>query len=252
MVATGRKPAARRADLSRRAVPASVFQQSGAKPRRALGSVQHNRPVRVARTAVGGVLAGAVLFGGMSFAEPDLAAAKPIGYNSNWPKLHKGDKGKAVVRLQRELSAYGPNVSDTGYYGKRTKKLVKRLERRNGLKVNGVASGSVWHVLLTDGNRVTSPKMVGGGGGNGGGDSAKKNTVWDKLAKCESGGNWSINTGNGYYGGLQFSLQTWRGYGGSGMPHRTSRTEQIRIAEKVQNGQGWGAWPSCSSKLGLR
>ena len=76
-------------------------------------------------------------------------------------------------------------------------------------------------------------------------------SVWDRLAECESGGNWSINTGNGYYGGLQFSLQTWRAYGGSGMPHENSREGQIAIAEKVQAGQGWGAWPSCSRKLGL-
>jgi resuscitation-promoting factor RpfA len=75
---------------------------------------------------------------------------------------------------------------------------------------------------------------------------------WSGVAQCESGGNWQINTGNGYYGGLQFSLSTWRGYGGDGMPHRASRAEQIRIAERVQNGQGWGAWPSCSSQIGLR
>ncbi|HZI97914.1 MAG TPA: ubiquitin-like domain-containing protein [Actinomycetales bacterium] len=76
--------------------------------------------------------------------------------------------------------------------------------------------------------------------------------VWDRLAECESGGNWSINTGNGYYGGLQFSLSTWRAYGGSGMPHENSRAQQIAVAERVQDAQGWGAWPSCSSKLGLR
>lgn len=74
---------------------------------------------------------------------------------------------------------------------------------------------------------------------------------WDKLAQCESGGNWSINTGNGYYGGLQFSLQTWKAFGGSGMPNQASKAEQIRIATKVQAGQGWGAWPACSAKLGL-
>ncbi|MFP5334090.1 MAG: transglycosylase family protein [Actinomycetes bacterium] len=77
-------------------------------------------------------------------------------------------------------------------------------------------------------------------------------SVWDRLAQCESGGNWSINTGNGYYGGLQFSLQTWRAYGGTGYPHENSREQQIAIAERVLDGQGWGAWPSCSSKLGLR
>lgn len=77
-------------------------------------------------------------------------------------------------------------------------------------------------------------------------------SVWDKLARCESGGNWSINTGNGYYGGLQFSASSWRGVGGSGLPHQASREEQIARAEMLLARQGWGAWPACSSKLGLR
>ena len=76
--------------------------------------------------------------------------------------------------------------------------------------------------------------------------------VWDSLAQCESGGNWSINTGNGYYGGLQFSQGSWEAAGGSGSPANASREEQIRVAENLQSMQGWGAWPSCSSQLGLR
>ena len=79
---------------------------------------------------------------------------------------------------------------------------------------------------------------------------AAPGAVWDRVAQCESSGNWHINTGNGYYGGLQFSMATWRGYGGSGNPAAASRTEQIRIAEKVLKGQGWGAWPVCSVKAG--
>lgn len=75
--------------------------------------------------------------------------------------------------------------------------------------------------------------------------------VWDKLAQCESSGDWSINTGNGFYGGLQFTLSTWRAYGGTGLPHENSREEQIRVGKKVQAGQGWGAWPACAAKLGL-
>jgi uncharacterized protein YabE (DUF348 family) len=76
--------------------------------------------------------------------------------------------------------------------------------------------------------------------------------VWDQLAQCEAGGNWAMNNGNGFYGGLQFNLSTWRRYGGSGMPHQNSREQQIAIGERVQAAQGWGAWPSCSRKLGLR
>jgi uncharacterized protein YabE (DUF348 family) len=77
-------------------------------------------------------------------------------------------------------------------------------------------------------------------------------TVWDRLAQCESGGNWATNTGNGYYGGLQFSLGTWQAYGGSGLPSNASRETQIAIATKVRNASGgYGAWPACAAKLGL-
>jgi peptidoglycan hydrolase-like protein with peptidoglycan-binding domain len=207
------------------------------------------RSGKLTRAAVG-VLASTALVGGLAWGGAEPAAAKPIGYG--WPKLSKGESGKAVVRLQRELSAYGRNVPDTGYYGKQTKKRVKQLQRKNGWRVTGVAGNRVWHELLSDGNRVNSPALAGGGSRGGGGGKGASNRVWDRLAECESGGNWHINTGNGYYGGLQFSLSTWRGYGGNGMPHRASRAGQIRIAEKVQNAQGWGAWPSCSSQIGLR
>ncbi len=77
-------------------------------------------------------------------------------------------------------------------------------------------------------------------------------TVWDALARCESGGNWATNTGNGYYGGLQFSAGTWRSVGGSGLPHQASREEQIRRGKILQARSGWGQWPGCSSRLGLR
>jgi LysM repeat protein len=77
-------------------------------------------------------------------------------------------------------------------------------------------------------------------------------TAWDKLAQCESTGNWSINTGNGFSGGLQFTPSTWRAFGGTGAAHHASREEQIVVAERVLAKQGWGAWPACSRKLGLR
>lgn len=76
-------------------------------------------------------------------------------------------------------------------------------------------------------------------------------SVWDQLARCESGGNWSINTGNGYYGGLQFSAGSWRAAGGSGTANQASREEQIARAEVLKSRQGWGAWPACAKKLGL-
>jgi hypothetical protein len=80
---------------------------------------------------------------------------------------------------------------------------------------------------------------------------AAATSTWERIAACESGGNWHINTGNGYYGGLQFSMGTWRAHGGSGNPARATKAKQIAVAEKVLVRQGWGAWPSCSSRLGL-
>ncbi len=80
---------------------------------------------------------------------------------------------------------------------------------------------------------------------------ASEKGVWDKVAECESGGDWHINTGNGYYGGLQFSKQTWNGFGGSGTADEHSKKEQIRIAQKVLKEQGPGAWPTCGEKAGL-
>jgi len=76
--------------------------------------------------------------------------------------------------------------------------------------------------------------------------------VWDRLAQCESGGNWSINTGNGFYGGLQFTQGSWHAAGGSGSPQNASRSEQISVAQNLQKMQGWGAWPTCSHKIGVR
>lgn len=75
---------------------------------------------------------------------------------------------------------------------------------------------------------------------------------WDQVAACESNGNWSINTGNGYYGGLQFSAQTWAGFGGTQYAptaDQATKEQQIEIAEKVLATQGAGAWPNCGGPV---
>jgi len=92
------------------------------------------------------------------------------------------------------------------------------------------------------------PPPSGGGGGSPG------SGVWDLLAQCESGGNWSINTGNGYYGGLQFSYGTWQAYGGSAYgetANLASKSQQIEIAERLRADSGFYPWPACARKLGL-
>jgi hypothetical protein len=76
-------------------------------------------------------------------------------------------------------------------------------------------------------------------------------TIWDRLAQCESGGDWSEDTGNGFAGGLQFTQQSWEAVGGTGSPAAASRNEQIMRAEMLYEDQGWNAWPSCAAQLGL-
>ncbi|MGW0331168.1 transglycosylase family protein [Streptomyces sp. NPDC003011] len=96
------------------------------------------------------------------------------------------------------------------------------------------------------GAAVAAPLMAAGSA------SAATASEWDTVAQCESGGNWSINTGNGYYGGLQFSASTWAAYGGTqyaAQANQASKAQQIAVAEKVLAGQGKGAWPVCGVSL---
>jgi resuscitation-promoting factor RpfB len=105
----------------------------------------------------------------------------------------------------------------------------------------------------TSSGSSSSGSSSSGSSSSGSSSSGSSGTgVWDRLAECESNGNWSINTGNGYYGGLQFLPSTWRSVGGSGMPHEASRAEQIKRGQILQQRSGWGQWPACSRKLGLR
>ena len=97
---------------------------------------------------------------------------------------------------------------------------------------------------------VAGAVAVGASAAIAGTASAAPDDTWDALAQCESGGDWSTSTGNGYAGGLQFSPSTWSAYGGSGSASGASRSEQIAVAERVLAAQGWNAWPSCSKKTG--
>ncbi|MFC8364500.1 transglycosylase family protein [Streptomyces griseorubiginosus] len=93
---------------------------------------------------------------------------------------------------------------------------------------------------------IAAPLMAAGNA------SAATASEWDAVAQCESGGNWSINTGNGYYGGLQFSASTWAAYGGTAyapQANQASKAQQIAVAEKVLASQGKGAWPVCGTGL---
>src|SRR3954451_8482349 len=134
------------------------------------------------------------------------------------------------------MSALVPAYSRTSYAGRHRAPATRNRSTRALIGVT--AAGAVVAGPLA----VASPAEAASG------------RTWDRLAQCESGGNWSINTGNGFYGGLQFTRSTWKGFGGGRFASRAdhaSRSEQILIAEKVLDAQGWGAWPACSAKLGL-
>ncbi len=182
---------------------------------------------------------------------PSLSAAVDDGDRLVLTRIRivsKSVDGEAVdfETIEREDASMfeGQSVVErSGVDGRRD--VTYRLTFRNGkLVATKVVSQDVTRKpvaqIVTVGTKEQAANFAGG------------STVWDALARCESGGNWAINTGNGYYGGLQFSLGTWRGYGGTGYPHQHSRSEQIRIATKLRNAQGgYGAWPACAAKLGL-
>jgi LysM repeat protein len=107
-----------------------------------------------------------------------------------------------------------------------------------GQQVQAEAQASTAPAVSRSYTPSTAPAVAGG-------------SVWDALAACESGGNWAINTGNGFYGGLQFTLSSWQAVGGSGYPNQASREEQIMRGQMLQARGGWGNWPACSAKLGL-
>ncbi|MEU7407909.1 transglycosylase family protein [Streptomyces sp. NPDC042638] len=116
----------------------------------------------------------------------------------------------------------------------------KGKHRRPSKAVRAVALAGV------TGAAVAAPLMAAGNA------SAATTSEWDAVAQCESGGNWSINTGNGYYGGLQFSASTWAAYGGTqyaATADKASQSQQIAVAEKVLAAQGKGAWPVCGTGL---
>ena len=154
----------------------------------------------------------------------------------------------AFDTVEREDASMYSDESETVRAGKDgSRKVLYKITfvngevaKRKALEINVLSAPVDAIVRVGTKERVTAANFASG------------STVWDQLAQCESGGNWAINTGNGYYGGLQFSLSTWQSYGGPGMPHEQSRETQIMIAERVRAATGgYGSWPACSQSLGL-
>ena len=111
------------------------------------------------------------------------------------------------------------------------------------------ADGKVRHRLVLTSEELEKPVKKVVARGTAEAPSVASNSVWDKIAQCESGGNWQINTGNGYYGGLQFSAATWRSVGGPGLPHEHSREVQIKYAKILQARSGWGQWGCADARF---
>lgn len=155
----------------------------------------------------------------------------------------------AAPAIQNVSVADGSSLSKTG--AKYGNKLGQVLDLNPQYKANPafVRAGAVIKVYA-NGSAAPAPKTVAHTAPAK--DTGVPDSVWDDLAQCESSGNWAINTGNGFSGGLQFTPSTWKAFGGTGKAHQASREEQIRVAENVLEGQGWKAWPACTKKLGLR
>ena len=143
----------------------------------------------------------------------------------------KGEQGETKV-IHRTVTVNGVVESE----GIAEEKVVKKA------KPAVIARGTKRAVAASGNTGAAAPAVAGG-------------SVWDSIAQCESGGNWAINTGNGYQGGLQFSPSTWAGHGGTAYAptaDQATREQQIAVAERVQASQGWGAWPACTARLGIR
>ena len=146
-----------------------------------------------------------------------------------------------------ELEEGSEEVREEGTPGSRTvtHKIVKvnGKEESNDVIKEDVHTEPVAALIA----RGTKPKSTA--------PDVAEGSVWDSIAQCEATGNWSINTGNGFSGGLQFTPSTWASFGGTEYASeawQASREQQIAVAQKVQAAQGWGAWPACTAKLGLR
>jgi peptidoglycan hydrolase-like protein with peptidoglycan-binding domain len=177
--------------------------------------------------------------------------------------LTQGVRDSSDVKcLQQALNGAGFKAGPVdGWFGPVTRSAVVAFQTAKNLKVDGEVGAQTRAALGVNSKTVTEVRQQASSSGNQGASkksapaakSSGGGTVWDRIAQCESGGNWAINTGNGYYGGLQFLPSSWRAAGGSGMPHHASREEQIRVAENLRAAAGgFGPWPACSAALGLR
>lgn len=157
---------------------------------------------------------------------------------------------ETITTEDSSLAAGTETVTDEGKAGERS--VVYEITYVDGTEES---REKISETVITEAQARKVTKGTGSTNTGVAAPSVEDGSVWDLLAQCEAGGNWSINTGNGFYGGLQFTASTWLAYGGgeyAPTANLATREQQIAIAQKVQAGQGWGAWPACTSKLGIR
>jgi transglycosylase-like protein len=187
------------------------------------------------------LLMAAIAIGGISLLAPLAArSAAPVPAEAAEHLLADGDAQRLVeidrggLTGRQGASAAAADIASG----------VERLSNEASLSPPAAPmEATLFAVATVVPPRPASPPVTGGDG-----------SVWDALARCESGGNWAINSGNGYYGGLQFSHETWHGYGGGAFaeyPHEATREEQIVVGERLRSTRGYAPWPACRAELGL-
>jgi len=206
--------------------------------------------------AIAGPLIAAVALVGPTAAHAQEACSVS-GYQT---QQGPGQDSDSVRCIQQALHDHGVDAGPVdGWFGPVTEAAVYTFQTGAGLTLDGqvgqetAAALGVQYVRpqqqqaapARQQQQQSAPARSNSGGG----------TVWDRLAQCESGGNWAINTGNGFYGGVQFDQNTWERHGGLRYAPRAdlaTREEQLAIAEVTRARQGWGAWPVCSTRVRAR
>lgn len=178
-----------------------------------------------------------------------LLAAVAVGTNISLA-VQLNDSNEARDNYKRSAESMRDEALSQHLLYEQQRDLVEKADREKADLTERLAQAAeqarAARVRASRSRRLPSPVDVSG---------SHSTTVWDRLAECEAGGNWHINTGNGYYGGVQMDMSFWRNYGGpafASRPDLASREQQIVVAERGLKAQGWGAWPACSRKLGLR
>jgi hypothetical protein len=176
-----------------------------------------------------------------------IAAGAGLAEAKSVTSIKRGDRGPAVAKVQRKLG-----IAADGVFGPQTERAVRRFQRRRGLTVDGIVGPQTRRSLglsafSSRGLTHRSARGTGGAGAGGDGDGGRLPAVLRRIAKCESGGNpRAIGGGGRYRGKYQFSMATWRAYGGKGDPIDASERTQDRIALRLYRDRGTSPWPNCA------